>query len=65
MDDFDESDPRVTIIKAFCIFFRGAGASLLNSVLPVFLYLSIAYLLSRAFIRSNSVYRTGSIVSSK
>ena len=32
MDDYDESDPRVTIIKAFCIFFTQAGASLLDSV---------------------------------
>ena len=37
-DDFDETDPRVTIIKAFCIFFSQAGASLLQSVdFPFFL----------------------------
>lgn len=33
LDDFDDSDPRVTIIKAFCMFFRQDGKALLERVL--------------------------------
>ena len=31
-EEYDETDPRVSIIRAFVVFFRGKGAPLLSSV---------------------------------
>ena len=33
IDDYDDSDPRVTIIKAFCMFFQQDGNALLEKVM--------------------------------